>query len=165
MPKKSFFSSRKPVEDAPEPNYSADDNMFDTDFDGMQPLDMFQDENAAADGFAALLNPEDAPADTFDDVMMPLENEGQNVGEAVFQNLFAGDNEDFFAAQPEDAAGAPAEGFDDFFAAQPEDAAGAPAQGFDDFFAAQPEDAPIYTDAAFSGAAFAGDTGAQESTP
>ncbi|MEG1274574.1 MAG: hypothetical protein RSD27_02665, partial [Ruthenibacterium sp.] len=141
MPKKSFFSSRKPVEDAPEPNYSADDNMFDTDFDGMQPLDMFQDENAAADGFAALLNPEDAPADTFDDVMMPLENEGQNVGEAVFQNLFAGDNDDFFAAQPEDTAGAPAEGFDDFFAAQPEDAAGAPAQGFDDFFAAQPEDA------------------------
>ncbi|MEG1010310.1 MAG: M15 family metallopeptidase, partial [Ruthenibacterium sp.] len=43
--------------------------------------------------------------------------------------------------------------------------AGAPAQGFDDFFAAQPEDAPIYTDAAFSGAAFVGDTGAQESTP
>ncbi|MEG2930925.1 MAG: hypothetical protein RR825_03990, partial [Ruthenibacterium sp.] len=41
-----------------------------------------------------------------------------------------------------------------FFAAQPEDAGSAPAEGFDDFFAAQPVDEPVYTDAAFSNEAF-----------
>lgn len=159
MPIKNFFSGRKPEENNAVPakpvNGSAfEDNFEETqpedfsagDFGGMQSLDMYADEDSAAGGFAALLQPEEEGAlqetqDVFygdEALFLEEEENGQNVGEAVFQNLFADQPgtgaDDFFAPQPDDA-----QGEDDFFAPQPSDYEDAATHG-DDFFATQPLD-------------------------
>ena len=127
MPIKNFFSSgRKPEENSP----FFDDAEQGTADMGMQPLDLFADEDAAADGFAALLQPADdgqsaAPA-------QPQEAPQVDTGfdAPIDAQAFAAQDDasaDFFGNAPQSGM----QTMDDFFAQDAQSAAPAAGSAFD----------------------------------